>query len=359
LPEAELKIYPVLIKPGTLEFCEEFIKESCREKYVFGCNEVAKKISEKVNIDGFIDDFTTNNTFCNKPILKVKQVPHNSMVITSTSLRPVSVRNILNDRNIDNIDYFQFYKYSGMIEKDEYLSGCIKDIQKNEDKYRQLFRNLKDEKSKNTLEKIVNFRLSGDINYMEFFKYDIVNQYFEDFLNLKEGEIFADIGGFDGATSLEFMKRCSKYKAIHFFEPEPENMKKSMHELNKYRDIYFYNSGLSNSNEKLRLSTGLGSASRIDDKGDTEISVRRLDDLVKEYISFMKMDIEGGEIPALEGAAEHIKYDLPKMAISCYHKPDDFWKIPEFVLSINNRFDLYLRHYTEGIHETVMFFIPK
>jgi len=49
----------------------------------------------------------------------------------------------------------------------------------------------------------------------------------------------------------------------------------------------------------------------------------------------------------------------PKMAISAYHQKDDFWKIPEKILNIRSDYDIYLRHYTEGIVETVMFFIPR
>ena len=56
---------------------------------------------------------------------------------------------------------------------------------------------------------------------------------------------------------------------------------------------------------------------------------------------------------------EHIKNDYPKMAISVYHKVDDFWKIPEQIFSIRSDYDLYIRHYTEGTDETVMFFLPK
>ncbi len=38
---------------------------------------------------------------------------------------------------------------------------------------------------------------------------------------------------------------------------------------------------------------------------------------------------------------------------------DDFWRIPEQVLSYRDDYNIFLRHYTEGVSETVMFFIPK
>ena len=62
---------------------------------------------------------------------------------------------------------------------------------------------------------------------------------------------------------------------------------------------------------------------------------------------------------AIVGAETVIRKWHPSMAICVYHKPDDFWKIPEQVLAIRNDYKLYMRHYTQGSDETVMFFIPK
>ena len=104
---------------------------------------------------------------------------------------------------------------------------------------------------------------------------------------------------------------------------------------------------------------GSGSASKISEIGSITIEVDTLDNLVKEKVTFIKMDIEGAEELAIEGMKNHILNDYPKMAISVYHKADDFWKITEQILNIRNDYDIYMRHYTEGTDETIMFFIPK
>jgi hypothetical protein len=62
---------------------------------------------------------------------------------------------------------------------------------------------------------------------------------------------------------------------------------------------------------------------------------------------------------AIEGMKNHILNDYPKMAISVYHKVNDLWKIPEQILAIRDDYNIYIRHYTEGTDETVMFFMPK
>ena len=61
----------------------------------------------------------------------------------------------------------------------------------------------------------------------------------------------------------------------------------------------------------------------------------------------------------LRGALGTIARLRPRLALSVYHKPDDLWRIPEVVDRAGVDYDLYLRHYTEGIDETVMFFIPR
>lgn len=85
----------------------------------------------------------------------------------------------------------------------------------------------------------------------------------------------------------------------------------------------------------------------------------KMDDVLKEDVSFIKMDVEGGESAGIAGACNHILSSCPKLAICVYHKSDDLWRIPQQVLSMRSDYDLYLRHYTEGVVETVMFFVPE
>ena len=71
------------------------------------------------------------------------------------------------------------------------------------------------------------------------------------------------------------------------------------------------------------------------------------------------MDIEGGELKALQGAKKLIAQFKPRLAISVYHRFSDFWVIPKEILSLSVDYKIYLRHYTEGVDETVMFFVPR
>ena len=84
----------------------------------------------------------------------------------------------------------------------------------------------------------------------------------------------------------------------------------------------------------------------------------RLDDLDIRHGSFLKMDIEGAELGAIAGSADFIRRHQPRLAIAAYHKVDDLWRIPAAIAPLMEA-DIYLRHYTEGLDETVMFFVPR
>ena len=73
---------------------------------------------------------------------------------------------------------------------------------------------------------------------------------------------------------------------------------------------------------------------------------------------FLKMDIEGAELSAINGAKNIINQYHPKLAICVYHRAADIREIFKTVLNIRADYHVYLRHYTEGIYETVMYFIP-
>jgi FkbM family methyltransferase len=75
-------------------------------------------------------------------------------------------------------------------------------------------------------------------------------------------------------------------------------------------------------------------------------------------VDFIKMDIEGFELPALAGAEKTIAQFRPRLAISLYHRSEDFFEIP---LWLNSRFPWYsfhLDHYTIHQEETVLFASP-
>ncbi len=97
--------------------------------------------------------------------------------------------------------------------------------------------------------------------------------------------------------------------------------------------------------------------------GDEDIPLTTIDHVVDQEslkkVDFVKMDIEGAELAALRGAAETIKKHRPKLAISLYHKIEDFIAIPQYLQSLCSSYDFYLDHYTIFASETVLFAIDR
>lgn len=183
-------------------------------------------------------------------------------------------------------------------------------------------------------------------------------QYFE-CLTFSDKEIFVDAGCYDCGTILEFQRKTDfKYKKIYSFEPEPklyENCKKIIRNQ-EIRNCELINKGLWNAREELHfLSMDVGS--RIEKNGKHIIQTRALDEFFenKEPPTFIKMDIEGAELMGLKGGKNILETHAPKLAISIYHKSEDIFTIPEYILSVNAGYKFYFRHYSSVYWDTVLY----
>jgi len=76
---------------------------------------------------------------------------------------------------------------------------------------------------------------------------------------------------------------------------------------------------------------GLGYASKLHSKGNGTVPVRRIDDL-KVPATFIKLHLEGAELPALKGALGTISEFRPVIAATIYHSRDGLWKTPGYLM---------------------------
>jgi len=341
-------------------FCEAYLHAEPKYRLILGRNEYAKDIADLIEVGSFIDDYTDEAEFLGKPVIKSKDIPLDALVVSTLLGRPLAGEKKLQEVGVRHLDYFAFYENSSLdLPLVRFWGGFKEEFNNNREKFLWVESLLADDESRSTYENIISFRLSGNLEYMKGFTDRQQYQYFENFLDLtKNNEVFVDVGGYDGFTSEEFIKRCPEYRAVYLFEPDVKNIIVARSRLERYPNVHLMQMGLSSHKETLGFSSG-GSVSAITEDGDIEIQVNALDELVDDAITFIKMDIEGAESMAIAGARNTILKNYPRLAICVYHKDADFWKIPEQVFSIRNDYDIYLRHYTEGVAETVMFFIPK
>lgn len=175
-----------------------------------------------------------------------------------------------------------------------------------------------------------------------------------------ENEYFVDAGAFNGDTSSYFLDHCKNGYA-YIFEPNPEQLRLSQERLSTHSNAEFFPYGLYDENATMQFNCCNGDAgsAKISQSGDTEIAVRKLDDVLQDRkVTFIKMDIEGSELAALRGAEQIIRRQKPKLAVCVYHKPQDMWEIPRLLLEYCPQYRLYLRHYSITHTETVLYAIP-
>lgn len=347
-------------KPSDLELARKFITASEKiKRYVVGQNEQSIELIEQYMIHGLIDDFSPGTGHWHGvPILASQEVSANSIVANcSTSISPVNVARKLRSMGIQHIVSFgDLLKVApDRLNQPWFVAQQRDDIAYHLQEWMELHDSLADTESRLTLLDVIRFRLSADPRYMESYAVRFKDQYFEAFLDTSR-QVFVDVGGFDGDTTEEFCKRYPDYRKVFLFEPSAFNMEAARKRLAQTRDIKFHEIGISDSEGTLPFNAYAGSASSVNKDKCQNISVTTLDHAIHEPVTFIKMDIEGWEIKALHGAKRLIVEHTPQLAIAVYHHASDFREIANFVLSLNPSYQLYLRHYTQGWSETVMFF---
>jgi FkbM family methyltransferase len=93
--------------------------------------------------------------------------------------------------------------------------------------------------------------------------------------------------------------------------------------------------------------------------GADTIDVAPLDEILDDCKpSYIKFDVEGAERDALVGGSETIRVNMPVLAVSLYHKPEDLWDLPLLIRSLAPDYRLYLRRYSDERWETICYAVP-
>jgi FkbM family methyltransferase len=186
-------------------------------------------------------------------------------------------------------------------------------------------------------------------------------------IKVEKGDIVIDAGGFSGENALNFAYQAGSNGKIYSFEFIPGNIALMNSNINLNPELrgrieIIQNALWSESGVPMHYyDNGPGSSISSERNGQCNIDLKvvSIDDFISENdlpkVNFIKMDIEGSELQALKGAMNTIIKYKPKLAISIYHKLDDFKDIPEFIKSLDLGYEFYLGHYTIHAEETVLY----
>jgi FkbM family methyltransferase len=300
-----------------------------------------------IKVEAFADTFRSGTHENGLPIITAEQLKNNygdAITIVTSELHGASILNTLKK-----------IEYTGKIYTfDELLGFYVREFSEFEPilgGYEWAYDFFEDEISKKIVIDSLKTRLLGT-----HMTPSVNPQYFEpDIFELAEDEIFVDGGCFVGDTAEEYIH--NKYKKIYGFEPDKNNLKKAIANLAQYENIELFNGGLFNITNKVRFMSGQFGGSKFADEGETLVDSFSLDEFFadKEPPTFIKMDIEGAEPMALEGARNLLITNSPKLAICVYHSPTHIYEIPQKIISINQEYKLFLRHYSHWYAETVCY----
>jgi len=221
--------------------------------------------------------------------------------------------------------------------------------------YTKLSALLADEKSKQLVESIYTFRSTGDCSILP--RPDPAEYSPSDLPRWKNPMRLIDCGAFTGDTIQRIMAEGYTIVEAIALEPDPDNFTQLTTAL---PDINVINipCGVARDQSQLYFEEGKGLASKLSTSGRKSIQCVSLSKLAPRFApTLIKMDIEGAEIDALEGAKDIIQLYSPGLAIALYHEPDHLWRIPLMIHEWNLGYKFYIRTHEESTFGTILYAI--
>jgi FkbM family methyltransferase len=178
---------------------------------------------------------------------------------------------------------------------------------------------------------------------------------------------FVDCGAYDGDTIRLFLRHQNRrFREILAFEPDPENYAR----LNSCvaalpaeigRRIKTYCTGVGARRERAAFSATGNMGAAFDDAGNCMVESVALHEVIPGTLRslFIKMDVEGAEDAALAGAEPLIREAKPLLAVSVYHRPEDLWKIPSDLQTMNPGYRLFLRTLGHDGMDVICYAVPQ
>lgn len=261
-------------------------------------------------------------------------------------------------QNIDNSTIFEKQKMILKIRPDKIKENQI----------RQVENKLYDEKSKVIYNQIVSAlkrQVFSGVKSLplkeQYFAYDIYMK--------NEQEVFLDIGGGPNGDVLEVFIHNYKMTSSEYYLFEPDSnimeIKKKM-EGNK-ANVHFVNCAIGDKKKKVYVKNYMNMNSLVFDeyewKGEKENYCQAecisLDDFYFDRKpTFLKIDTEGWEKKVLEGGKKLIEKCRPVIACAIYHKEEDFWEIPLYLMEKLTDYRYYIRSY-QNVMETILYAVPR
>lgn len=315
---------------------------------LYGMGNGADMIIERLNEFGIkyddvfaSDEFVRGHSFHGKKVLKYSEAMEKYGKFTA--LMTFAVKD---DATIEKVWQMsrenKFYSLTVPVAGDGLFTREF--VEENEEKFDRVYSMLADDKSKETFINLINFKISGKLDYL-LPCFSEKSEVYTDILKLGENEIIADLGAYNGDTVEEFLKFTNgRADKIFALEPDRKNFAKLEKNTAHLPFVEARNCAAYKENTFLNFKKSAGRQSRISDDGE-KIQAITVDSLTDKKISLLKMDIEGSELDAIKGAENTIKAHKPKLYICAYHRNEDMFSIPLAINELRNDYKIYFRQH--------------
>jgi FkbM family methyltransferase len=246
---------------------------------------------------------------------------------------------------------------------------------KSEAAYQQLLSKLSDEESRSTLTRTLAFRSGNDIAFSSFKSSD--SHYFNRLtlpnVPLDKPLCYIDLGAYSGDTLQELCRKTPVGTAI-LLEPDPANFHALTQNLKSLTKQYptltpyalplgagsdYGTFFLSGEKDAVNITT---SKPTDDTKDLRAVSVVPLGDLLPATVAdFIKIDVEGHDLAALQGMRELLQRSKPTLAVSLYHRPHDIVTLSLELAEMldGTPYNYYIRQHLNNSFESVLYAVPR
>ena len=328
--------------------CWQALKEETRPLYIYGMGNGAEKIMNVfseygIQIKGFFasDEFVRGHSFMGYRVKKYSEVcaEEEDFVIVLAFAAGY-------DSLIEKIE--NMAKEHTLYAPDVPIEGgglfTYEYCEEHCEELKQVYSSLADDYSRKVFADVINFRISGKTEYLSGVTTP-KSEVYTDIIKPQGNEVYVDLGAYTGDTVAELLEFTGgKYKKIYALEPDRRNFKKLSKSTEGMENVETFNCAVWNCDTELMFADKAGRQSAVSHSG-TPKEARSVDSILAgQRADIIKMDVEGAEDEAIDGAEKTIREYHPKLMISLYHRNRDIFYLPLKILKLNPEYRIYIRH---------------
>ena len=317
----------------------DILSRETRPIVVYGMGNGADKLLQRFEAYGIevadffaSDGFVRGHTFHGmrvKSFSEIKETYQDFVIVLSFASNRSEVLEMLECIN----SQYDMYVPDMPVAGEEYFDREF--YNSNYGKISETYNLFSDEDSRNAYASIINYKLTGRMQYL-MDAYSTKDELYGE-LGESTVEHYIDAGAYNGDTAREAIEYFELLNHITAIEPDPKNFKKLVKfaEMVSNPEMRLINAAVWNSSGDGEFSSSGNRNSSISSTmsyqhRETGVSLISIDSL-SETPDYIKYDVEGAEMEALIGSHETIVRSRPMLLVSLYHRSADIFEIPLYL----------------------------